>query len=481
MVRAAGCAALWVVGLGLAAGCSAGDDGSGTASVSPSGGDPGGPPGEDGHDLLVAPLDGMQTQGRFLLGEKLDAVGREPGYHANLQSAAVTAGGEAVTVEFSGSAALRAGDHRGADPFFVGMTLTGSEGAHLRIVGVRGGSDIALYQVEMRGAAGWTNLCDADGDEAVPLAGKWQLTGLHEAAAGRFSFACTGSVAFKCALWGYLAGSEDGALGWRAHQACTRMARGDYCASGRSHTRAGTMIQIYDLVGVAAPPPQRFPGVIDWPPNIDRLFFEAAWNDGAQPASCLSRLRWQSLPTGPLCDQGALRDPRLDTGVQFCEDIAWPAAGTAPTGALLFNASYYSDLALHVWQRGDDLVSTVRGFYQVPGVIQPFPRIGRYEHVRNDGIVLRTLRDGNDPAEFEELRMYRRDGDLVVAGVSQPPPGFEAGAFEGYARKVAGSETVPLQLFVHTGTGDYVSTTAELPPPYQLQWTIGHVRPPETR
>ena len=41
--------------------------------------------------------------------------------------------------------------------------------------------------------------------------------------------------------------------------------------------------------------------------------------------------------------RGELRDPRLDTGVRFCEDtIEWPAPGSEPTGALLFNASRYT-------------------------------------------------------------------------------------------------------------------------------------------
>src|SRR6185295_9585532 len=108
-------------------------------------------------------------------------------------------------------------------------------------------------------------------------------------------------------------------------------------------------IRIYDFVGVTQPPPRRFDGVQAWPPNVDRLFFEAAWDDAAHPATCLSRIRWQSLPIHTLCD------PRLDAGVKFCEDLDWPDPGDTPTGALLFNESYYTDLALHIWQHGDDL------------------------------------------------------------------------------------------------------------------------------
>lgn len=439
--------------------------------------DPGGDPGDDGHGLIAPPLDGSQSQGKYLLGEMFDRVGLEPGYHANALALAVTAGGQPIKLQLEGSASLRAGNHRGTDPFFNGVILTGSGGAKVRMTVSRGGHDLTLYKLEGQTPTGWVNVCDHDGDEAIPFAGKWQRSGFHERAPDRISFACTGSVAFKCTLWGYLAGDDDTSLGWRAHQACTRMARGDYCANGVSHTRPDTQIRIYDVVGVSSRPPQHFEGVHDWPPDVGRMFFESAWNDAAHPATCLSRLRWSSLPTGTLCQaSGELRDPRLDTGVRFCDDIEWPGPGTAPTGALLFNESYYTDLALHVWQNGDDQVSTVRGFYQMPSVIQPFPDLGPYTHVRNDGIVIRQLRDGLDRADFEELHLYRRASDLVVAGVSRPPPEFEDLGFEGYARKdnLGG---VPLKLF-HSDN-DYLSTTGTAPDGYTFLWRIGYVMPPE--
>ncbi|HEX8114699.1 MAG TPA: ADYC domain-containing protein, partial [Kofleriaceae bacterium] len=427
------------------------------------------------------PLDGMENQGTHLLGALLDPLGNEPGYHPNVISSAVTADGQAVTVQFDGSAALRSGDHRGADPFFNGMILTGSEGAKVRLTVSRGGYDVAFYKLEGLGPTGWANLCDHDGDDAVPLAGKWQRSGFHETAPDRISFACTGAVAYKCLVWGYLAGSDSTSLGWRAHQACTRMARGDYCANGHSHTREGTTITIYDFAGVTSPPPLHFDGVVDWAPNPNRMFFEAAWSDGAHPASCLSRLRWQSLPLGPLCDDGDLRDPRLDTGVRFCEDIAWPPPGSEPTGALLFNASRYTDMALHVWQRGDDMVSTVQGFYQLPNVIQPFPSVGPYEHIRNDGSVLRSLRSDQDRASYEDLWLYRNGSDFVVAGASRPPPGFTPGSFEGFAAKQQSPGMLPFNLYIHQDTGDTLSTTGTPDAAYVLQWTIGYVAPPETR
>ncbi|HEU4730621.1 MAG TPA: ADYC domain-containing protein [Kofleriaceae bacterium] len=479
-------AAWGMVAVGLAA-CAATPDAGGGSGPGDDGVVAPGDPGNDGHDQLVAPLQGMEAQGQDLLGAMLDQIGHEEGYHANLVTDAVTADGVPVKVTFDGSAALRSGSHRGADPYFNGMLLTGSGGARLRLSVVRGGYDVAFYRVELKNGASWVDLCpaaDGSAGDAIPLAGKWQRTGFHEHAPDRFSFACAGSVAYKCTVWGYLAGSDDTSLGWRAHQACTRMARGDYCANGEPHTREGTLIKIYDFAGVTSPPPLSFDGVAAWPPNTDRLFFEAAWSDGAHPAACLSRLRWQSLPLGPLCnpanpgDPPELPDPRQDTTAAFCEDIQWPDPGAAPAGALLFNESYYMDLALHVWQDGTDYVSTVRGLYDPPATRQPFTRTGNYVHVAVDGMMIRSLRTVVDPEDFLEVHVYGTPGDRVVA--ASAPPGFNDLGFEGYVRKTPTPRAVAFNLYQHPD-GDYLSTAGPPPPDYVLLETIGYIQPAETR
>jgi len=435
----------------------------------------------DGHDQLEVPVDGMEAQGQYLLGETLDGLGLDPGYHVNLTTDAVTADGSAVTVVFDGSASLRSGSHRGADPYFNGMVLTGAAGAKLRLTVARGGYDVAFYRLELRGPTGaWTDLCG--GGDAVPLAGKWQRSGFHEHAPDRFSFACAGSVGYKCTVWSYLAGGDDTSLGWRAHQACTRMARADDCANGRSHTREGTRIKIYDFVGVTAPPPLHFDGVGDWPPNANRMFFEAAWSDGAHPASCLGRFRWQSLPTGPLCPDSVpnspqeLPDPRSDTNARYCDDLAWPDPGAMPTGALLFNESFYNDLELHVWANGTNLVSTVRGLLEQP-IRQPFPNAGTFSHVARDGMLVRSLH-GVDPAQFLEVHLYGKPGDLVVAAVA--PPGFDDLGFEGYVRIAPTPRTIAFNLYFNAATHDYLSASTA-PPGYALQSTIGYILPAEVR
>ncbi len=54
------------------------------------------------------------------------------------------------------------------------------------------------------------------------------------------------------------------------HQACTRMARADYCGNGISHTQDGTEIDLYDRLGI-----QQLT-------KDSGMVFEAAWGkDGA--------------------------------------------------------------------------------------------------------------------------------------------------------------------------------------------------------
>jgi hypothetical protein len=467
--------AMWqralVIAVTVTGGCSAANqlDGSGTD------------PGNDGHDQLVAPVDGMESQGIYLLGETLDSLGQEPGYHANVTTRAVGPDGSPLTVSFDGSASLRSGRHVGADPFFDGVVLTGSAGGQVRLTVARGGSDVAFYKIAARAEPSQAFVDVCGGGDAVPLAGTWQRTGFHESTEGRFSFACAGSVAYKCTVWGYLAGSDESSLGWRAHQACTRMARGDYCANGHSHTREGTRIQIYDFAGVTEPPPRRFDGVQAWPPNTGRLFFEAAWPDRAHPAACLSRIRWQSLPLSTLCDTGDLRDPRLDTGLAFCEDLEWSDPGDEPTGALLFNESYYTDLALHIWRNGTDLVSTVRGLFDPPAIRQPFENRGDYTHVKPDGLVLRALRPDVGLADVEEIHLWGKPGDLVVASALHAPGAdFNDLGFEGYVRTQPSPNSVPLNLYRSTTTGDLFSTVVTPPADYALVSLVGYVLPPES-
>ena len=123
-------------------------------------------------------------------------------------------------------------------------------------------NDVWLYDVQYSTAqvptdSDWRALCtkDAQGQtNALFVHGTWDRTG---AFTGRgYTLACTSGAISKCVRsWGYKPWSQLAdrhgvpvALG-PLHRACVRAARADYCGSGRSHTRTGTIIDIADRYG----------------------------------------------------------------------------------------------------------------------------------------------------------------------------------------------------------------------------------------
>src|SRR5204863_5686447 len=115
--------------------------------------------------------------------------------------------------------------------------------------------------------------CAADSDgrsRAIPLQGSWAAgAGTATRSADRVTFACTSGALGKCVRLGYkpwkmVAGKPLAEL----HAACVRMVRADYCGDGRSHTRDGTRIDIWDRLGI-----QRRAEPADAPE-----LFEAAWS-----------------------------------------------------------------------------------------------------------------------------------------------------------------------------------------------------------
>lgn len=115
--------------------------------------------------------------------------------------------------------------------------------------------------------------------KAFPLNGTWTQTGEHVPSATAFSLTCTAGVIGKCVRWGYKPwkAAKDGTPLWKLHQACTRMARADYCGNGVSHTRNGTPINIFDRIGIQIADPD------------GSTTFEAAW--GAEGAICVRKVR----------------------------------------------------------------------------------------------------------------------------------------------------------------------------------------------
>jgi hypothetical protein len=178
-----------------------------------------------------------------------------------------------------------------------GMQLVGTDSAGaqftLHIAAVQtdaqdASGEITLYALEAWnvGTGTWENVCSPDpwGERwAIPVSGSWDATGAHIGDPSVVTFACTSGVIAKCVRWGYKPWkSVNGESLAPYHQACTRMARADYCGDGVPHTLDGTLIDVYDRLGVQT----RTEGVND-------MYFEATWSPNG--AECLAKQRWENL------------------------------------------------------------------------------------------------------------------------------------------------------------------------------------------
>ena len=121
------------------------------------------------------------------------------------------------------------------------------------------GSDVALYDLEIRegGKGKWKPLCvDEQGQatEAVLLTDIWDPeTGdrVSPRPTDAVTFACVDAALGKCVLWGYRPWAKvNGEPLADYHQACTRLARADYCGNGVSYTVTGTPIHVLDELGI---------------------------------------------------------------------------------------------------------------------------------------------------------------------------------------------------------------------------------------
>ncbi len=144
--------------------------------------------------------------------------------------------------------------------------------------------EIMLYTLSVQDPAtgSWRNMCSLDAQgvaKGFPLSGTWTRTGEHLQADKAYSLTCTSGALGKCVRMGYKpwATATDGSLLWDVHQACTRMVRADYCGDGKSHTRDGTLINIYDQLGIQK---------VESDSNTT---FEAAW--GPEGAVCVRKVR----------------------------------------------------------------------------------------------------------------------------------------------------------------------------------------------
>lgn len=282
----------------------------------------------------------MQNQGRQLHGVQLSGNQVAGMTLQGFQLAGATRGGAALgnlrvergeLVAEQDGATLHGADLAGAHLLALARSAASQATAtvEVRITAVEPEDDAYdpthsgatfLYSLEQNvdGAGNWQAMCGLDNDArrgAIPLAATWSDRGDRVVSSMLFSFGCTNAVVAKCYRWGYrpwLTGYGDLAA---THWACTRMARADYCGNGTSHTREGTVINLWD--NAASPGPIEREGA----PPLGMLF-EAGWSTSG--AVCLSHGRW--LLGGPVIALGCpdrLIPPGLGLlGATVCDTTA---------------------------------------------------------------------------------------------------------------------------------------------------------------
>jgi hypothetical protein len=199
--------------------------------------------------------------------------------------------------------------------------------------------DVSLYAVTARvgdGAPGPLCGVGAGGAPvlAIPLQGSWDASagtptgGAHVADAGTFTFACRGYALAKCVEFGYAP--------WRSvtecrapgdchqlslepfHQACTRMLRADYCGDGTPTTRDGTLVDVWDELGVQSD-------------DAATWALEGEWGEGG--ATCVLDTRWATVT------------PAGESVQQYIQDHCpsrWRPQGCGAAGSPFFTSSGFS-------------------------------------------------------------------------------------------------------------------------------------------
>jgi hypothetical protein len=150
---------------------------------------------------------------------------------------------------------------------------------------------LVWYQIQVWNevSASWEDPCIATGrvpsPRALAVPGVWDERGARSDKVGTFTFACENGAIAKCVNWGYKPWAKKGGASLAdLHQACTRMARADYCGNGHNHTRDGSLIDVYDRLRVST---RTTESSADW--DVGRASFEAEWS--TEGATCLSRTR----------------------------------------------------------------------------------------------------------------------------------------------------------------------------------------------
>ena len=197
----------------------------------------------------------------------------------NLSGATIT--GVGVNGTSSSGKALQAGS--ASAPPLSGVSLVGStwtatasNGAMVKLridsamAGATPNTDLWFYGMSYQTSTGWSPLCGLDllaqPIQAVSVAGVWSTVGSDTASYGpstaQFTLACRYRTIAKCVELGYKTFK-----GYTNQlTSCVRLLRADYCGTGKANTIDGTMLNLYDNVGVQADTQAWFPEA-EWTPS----------------------------------------------------------------------------------------------------------------------------------------------------------------------------------------------------------------------
>lgn len=334
---------------------------------------------------------------------------------------------------------------------------------------------------------------------AIAFPGSWSRDGLYTYDSTKVGFACKTGVVAKCNGWGFAPslswstvtenGNATNGRGADMLQACTRMARADFCALGSPNTLNGTPIHLDDIY--TQPPPD------------PAYAFEAAWPGIAAggtpmiirppptprpPAICLSKLRWSTLPLGGGCT--ALPDPRVDPKGKFCEDMT--PSQMELKGARTYSASTFIDAGLYTYSdpssgtrlTTSNLLPQAVGQppkWQItppPGIGFPIPgaALPQFEAT----IFATTLPPGLPTDNLQKLASYQcSDGDIITEAIGPNAPPCTFVANEGYLYVPGTPDRAPLRRWWNPSDKRSYTTAAApstmIPAGWQLTDVVGAV------
>jgi ADYC domain/Pentapeptide repeats (8 copies) len=117
-------------------------------------------------------------------------------------------------------------------------------------------ADLWFYGISYQTSTGWSPLCGLDGTGAplmaTSVAGQWKSSTIdsarYAASTTYFTVACRTKTVAKCVEMGYktFKGRTDQLT------SCVRLLRGDFCGNGKAYTLDGTLLNLYDNVGIQA-------------------------------------------------------------------------------------------------------------------------------------------------------------------------------------------------------------------------------------